>query len=112
MTRPKIHNKASAWKRRGFIPLISGLDFTQRNRFQRKRRAYVPFIDPYYLLGKNSNEMEVPENKATPRVNLKKSKALLTLEVAVPGFSKEELTIMVRDNILTIRGRKQKTTKV
>lgn len=88
MTRPNIHDKNFEWKRRGFLPSI----------------------DPYYFMGKSSNRIKVPK-RTIALVNLKKSNELLTLEVALPGFSRDELEVFVRDDILTVKAKKLSSLK-
>jgi HSP20 family protein len=46
-------------------------------------------------------------DKKKPAVNMKKNGELFEMQVAVPGFAKEDIEITVKDDILTIRGQKE-----
>lgn len=71
---------------------------------------YAHIIDPYHFLGRSA--FDVPwKKKAFPPVNIVKDGKLYEMQVAVPGFSKEEIEITVEDEIMTIRGDKRKTRK-
>jgi HSP20 family protein len=75
-----------------------------RNRaFERFGSEYGPVIDHDHFLGRSA--FDVPRKKACPgAVNLSQRGELFVMEIAVPGFSKEELTVTVADDILVIRG--------
>lgn len=79
-----------------------------RNRaFDRMGERYGHLIDPYHFLGRSS--FDIPYSHQPP-VNVKQEGALLILEVAVPGFKKEEISITVESDVLTIRGSKEERT--
>jgi len=42
----------------------------------------------------------------TPEINMFRKNGVITIEAKVPGFSKEELGVNIKDNVLTIRGTK------
>ena len=42
-----------------------------------------------------------------PRVNIKKDGLIFEMEIAMPGFRKDEILITVQDDILTIKGERQ-----
>jgi HSP20 family protein len=78
-----------------------------RNRtFDRMGERYAPLIDPYHFLG--FTPFEKPSIKyVSPPAVLKRSGKLYELELAVPGFTKEEIRITVADAILRIKGEKR-----
>lgn len=80
--RPNIHDRHFDWKRGGFIPPI----------------------DPFYFRGRNPNLIKGKQKKAP--INLKKEDEILTLEVFIPGFRKEEIDISVMDNTLYVVAKK------
>lgn len=73
--------------------------------FDRMGERYAHVIDPYHFLGRSSLEWPHKKNFVPP-INLRKSDQLFVLEIAVPGFTKEEIEITVNDDILKIRGEK------
>ena len=78
-----------------------------KNRaFDRMGEEYAKLIDPDHFLGRSS--FDIPYKKMPP-VNIKQEGKLYEMEVIVPGFSKEELDVTVKDDILTIRGEKSGT---
>lgn len=54
------------------------------------------------------NDFDLRWLKKYPPVNIKKENSLFELEVAIPGYSKEEIEISVKNNLLIIRGAKKK----
>ena len=83
-----------------------------RNRaFDRIGDTYSPVIDPDHFLGRTA--FDIPRHKEeVPPANIMQEGELFILELAVPGFAKEELEITVNDDILTVRGEKSKSEKV
>jgi HSP20 family protein len=81
--------------------------FKLRNHaFDRIGDSYGPVIDPDHFLGFSA--FDVKRKKSEPgAINLRKTGELFVMEVAVPGFSKGELTIAIADDILVIRGLKK-----
>lgn len=67
---------------------------------------YAPLVDPYHFLGRSPFDTPWHLDKKKPAVNLKKNGELFEMQVAVPGFAKEDIEITVKDDILTIRGHK------
>lgn len=85
MLRPKIRNKA----------------------FDRMGENFARLIDPDHFLGRTA--FDIPYRKDQPPVNIKKDGKIFELELAVPGFTKDELEIILKDGILLIRGEKSKS---
>ena len=78
-----------------------------KNRaFDRMGEEYAKLIDPDHFLGRSS--FDIPYKKVPP-VNIIQEGKLYEMEVIVPGFTKEELDVTVKDDILTIRGEKSGT---
>lgn len=78
-----------------------------RNRsFDRMGERYAHVIDPYHFLGRSSFDIPRHERKE-PSVNIRREGADFVLELAVPGFTKEEIQVLLDDDILTVRGAKR-----
>lgn len=67
---------------------------------------WAPIIDPHHFLGRSP--FDTPRYLGKPAVNLKKNGELYEMEVAVPGFEKDDFEITVKDDVLTIRGERKK----
>lgn len=52
-------------------------------------------------------EAEAQENVWTPRVDMAESKADIQLFVEVPGMRREDLSLVIEDNVLTLSGEKK-----
>jgi len=50
-----------------------------------------------------------PHRNSTPSVNVKSTKDHYQLEMALPGFSKDEVAIQIDKNIITISSKKEST---
>lgn len=46
-----------------------------------------------------------------PAVNIKREGHLFELEIAMPGFAKEEIKIIIENDILSVRGKKEHLEK-
>lgn len=80
-----------------------------RNRsFDRMGERYSKLIDPYHFLGRSSFDIPWHEEKV-PSVNIHRNGTDFVLELAVPGFAKEDIEIIVKEEVLTIRGEKKRT---
>jgi HSP20 family protein len=84
MWRPKISNRTFDWMGEKFAPLI----------------------DRDHFLG-HSAIGNLKWN--LPLVNIRKNGRLFEMELLIPGFEKDEIEIIVEDDILTVRG--ETTTK-
>jgi HSP20 family protein len=83
-----------------------------KNRaFDRMGERYAHVIDPDHFLGRSAFDIPWRRKKGFPPVNLKKEKELFIIEMAVPGFEKDEIEILLDDDILTVRGEKSKSEK-
>ena len=69
----------------------------------RRHPMIAPLNERSYFLGQNVHDLH-----KYPRVNILKEGALFEMEVALPGFKKSEIMVMVADNILTIRAERSK----
>jgi HSP20 family protein len=67
---------------------------------------YAPLIDPYHFWGMSAFDI-----KRKPAVNIKKKGHLFEFQVAVPGYKKEELEVVLENGYLIIRGEKEKFGK-
>lgn len=77
----------------------------KNHAFDRMGERYAPLIDRDHFLGRSA--FEIKRKDATPPVNIKKTAQLLTLDVAVPGYQKEELEVILEKGYLIIRGQKE-----
>jgi HSP20 family protein len=75
-----------------------------RNRaFTRIGDRYSPVIDHDHFLGFSA--FDVKRAEKVPPVNVIREEELYVMEIVVPGFSKEELNISVKNDVLTVSGR-------
>ena len=72
----------------------------------REKHYIAPLKDRFYFMGQDS--FDVRWNKIKPASNIKRDGRVFLLEVALPGFKKEEITISIEKDILTIRAEKTK----
>ena len=77
-----------------------------RNRsFDWMGETWKRYIDPYHFLGKSA--FDIPwGDKYVPSANIHRKGVDFVLDLAVPGFEKEEIEIIVKDDVLTIKGEK------
>jgi HSP20 family protein len=67
--------------------------------------GFAPLIDKEHFLGRSA----IGSKKWNlPPANVLKSGDIFEIELAVPGFNKKELEIIVEDDILTVRAEKVK----
>lgn len=82
-----------------------------KNRtFDRFGEGYKNLIDPYHFLGLSPFDIPVKQQDVPPAV-LKRNGSLYELQLAVPGFKKNEIHIQVENAVLTIKGEKQEKKK-
>lgn len=73
--------------------------------FDRMGETWAHKVDPNHFLGRSA--FDVPwRKKPVPAANIRKEGELFELELAVPGFEKEEIEIILKDDVLTVRGEK------
>ncbi len=81
-----------------------------RNRaFDRMGEGFSHLIDPSHFMGRSAFDIPYRDKEKVPPVNLKQDGKLFELEVAVPGYQKNELEITVNDELLTIKGEKRRS---
>lgn len=73
--------------------------------FDRMGERYAHLIDPYHFWGRSALDWSDKKYNIPP-VNLHRTDQIFVLEIAVPGFAKDEIEITVNDDILKIRGEK------
>ncbi|MDX1942674.1 MAG: Hsp20/alpha crystallin family protein [Saprospiraceae bacterium] len=79
-----------------------------RNRaFDRMGENFAHLIDPDHFLGRTA--FDIPYHKEMPPANIRKEGKIFELELAVPGFTKDELEVIVKDGVLTIRGERSRS---
>lgn len=65
--------------------------------------GYRPLIDPSHFLGRSS--FDFPWH-AVPPANVSKQDKKVVFDIAVPGFTKDDLEVTIKGNILTVKGEK------
>lgn len=78
----------------------------KNHAFERFGEEFHPVLDSDHFLGRSS--FDIPYQQTAPPANLKKDGDLFELELAVPGFVKDEIEITLKDNILIVRGEKSR----
>ncbi len=81
----------------------------RNHAFNRMGERFAPFIDKDHFLGQSA--FDVPHRKDQPPANIAREGELFHLEIAVPGFAKEDLSVMIEGDTLTIRGKKSQEEK-
>ncbi len=71
--------------------------------FRRIGDRYNKYFDPHHFMGQDSFE----DHMMTPAANVSKNHGEYLLEIAMPGFAKEEITIDVNENHLVVEGKKE-----
>lgn len=83
MWRAKIHNRA----------------------FDRMGEYFAPLIDRDHFLGHSA--FDVPcKDASLPPANVVRKSGFFELRIAMPGFAKEEIEVVVEGDILKVRGEK------
>ncbi|MEK7256143.1 MAG: Hsp20/alpha crystallin family protein [Bacteroidota bacterium] len=78
---------------------------TRNHAFEWMGENYAPLIDTNHFMGRS---LLGQKRRNMPAANIKRDENLYEMEVAVPGFGKEDLEISVKDDILTIRGERKR----
>lgn len=72
---------------------------------ERQDPFIAPMSDRSYFLGRNARELHWL--KKNPRVNIRHEGSIFEIQVALPGFEKEEVKVLIADDILTIVAEKK-----
>lgn len=76
-----------------------------RNRtFDWMGEGYKPLIDTNHFLGHSS--FDFPRH-GTVAVNVAKHDKKLVMDIMVPGFAKDDIEIVMKGNVLTVKGKRQ-----
>lgn len=75
--------------------------------FDRMGERYARLIDGDHFLGRSAFDIHRPKHQ--PPANIVKNGALYELEMAIPGFNKEEIAITVKNDLLTVKGEKSES---
>ncbi|HFA51229.1 MAG TPA: Hsp20/alpha crystallin family protein [Bacteroidetes bacterium] len=65
---------------------------------------YAPIIDPHHFLGRDLLNPVWGKTKRQPPVNIRKDNKVFEMEIAVPGYTKDDLEIIIKDDILIVKG--------
>ena len=79
-------------------------DFKTTHQNWREHWITSPVTRPHFL-GRNDHDLRW--RKKHPPINLKKDESLFELEIAVPGFTKDQIEVLIKDNLLIIKGEKK-----
>lgn len=83
-----------------------------RNRaFDRMGERFGTLIDPHHFGGKSAFDVKRPKREVPP-ANLIKKEHLFELQLAIPGYKREELEVELRDDVLIVRGERTKSPTV
>lgn len=77
----------------------------KNHAFDRMGERFGPYIDPDHFMGKSA--FDIKRHDGEPPVNIKKSGTLFEFDVAVPGYKKDELQVLLEGGYLIIRGQKE-----
>ncbi len=78
----------------------------KNHAFERFGEEFHPVVDSSHFLGRSA--FDVPYQQRTPPANVRREGSLFELELAVPGFSKDEIEIVLKGDVLTVRGEKSR----
>ncbi|MFM8449985.1 MAG: Hsp20/alpha crystallin family protein [Haliscomenobacter sp.] len=79
-----------------------------RNHAFERMGVFGHLIDGDHFLGRSA--FEYPrKNDGFPKTNLLKKGPLFEMQIAVPGYAKEEIEIFLEDDVLRVRGKKNET---
>lgn len=73
--------------------------------------SYSPFINRSFMLGRDPMDDLHMTKSSLPPVNILREEDYYELEIPVPGFKREEIEVLVADNILTIKGKREKSVE-
>lgn len=79
----------------------------KNHAFDRFGESFQSVVDSSHFLGRSA--FDIPYPQRNPSANMRESSNIFELEMAVPGFAKDELEIHLRDDILTIQGGKSRS---
>ncbi len=77
----------------------------QTYREDRRRSAFTPPARRSFFMGRSFFDL-VHEEETAP-VNVKKTEEGFTLEIGLPGFSRDQIEVSVANDILTVRASKK-----
>ena len=74
--------------------------------FRRMGSRYGPWIDREFFLSRDPFEDSklAPHKRRVPPVNVRRDAGQVILEMAVPGYSRDEIHVSVVNDVLIIRG--------
>ena len=83
---------------------------TRNHAFNLMGDRFAPVIDRDHFLGQSA--FDIPRKREEPPANITKEGELFHLEIAVPGFAKEDLEIRIENDMLIIKGKKTREETV
>jgi len=81
----------------------------KNHAFERFGEEFHPVVDSNHFLGRSP--FDIQYQQSTPPANLRKDGDLFELELAVPGFTKEEIEITLKDDVLVVKGEKSRAER-
>lgn len=73
----------------------------------RRNSLFPAFFDDAFLRDRSYSR----EHGSVPATNVKESDDAFTLEMVAPGFRKQDFNVHVENNVLTISGKQEESTK-
>ena len=84
------------------------LKFKTMKPIMQNTRPYAGYFPTFFdELFNDLNSSSVPKS-STPAVNVRENETMYSLEILAPGFRKEDITIDMENNVLTISGEAKK----
>ncbi len=80
-----------------------------------KRESYPTFtnlFDEFFNLYNSENNRTIPNRSRIPSANIQELDDKYRIELATPGFNKEDIEINIEDNLLTIKSKEEKSKEV
>ena len=72
---------------------------------------WAPLIDPNHFLGRSALDIPYPKADKGPSASLLKEEDLMILEIRVPDYKKDELSVEVKNDLLFVKGDHIEKTK-
>lgn len=79
-----------------------------KNRsFNRMGEEFAPLIDPNHFLGRSAFDVPGPNAKKVPLAKAVRKEGLFLLKIMVPGYAKENLSVVIKNDLLFVKGSKE-----
>jgi HSP20 family protein len=99
----KMQRKMATRRRNLNICIMRWRPNLRSHTFDWMGERYGPLVDSSHFLGRSP--FDIPWHE-TPAANVSKQKEKVVLEVSVPGFTKDDLEIVIKGRTLIVKGEK------